>query len=196
MSPGRASPGLTTCRSLVPASAACTQVRTAAQPLPGIRCPACWRAQVTKLAHHGFPGDTPAAARYLSTATPVLAPASRTPSSRLATCRAEAPRRPAPAAAGSEAAGGTSATLATALGGPAGLIARNAPVRACAASAADAFAWGWETARKRSVLEPRAAAGTPAPLGRAAGAPAGASSVPGPPPVAAAPGPDEASSVP
>src|SRR5215216_389512 len=62
MSPGRASSALTICRSLLPASALRTHVCTAAQPLPSILWPDCSSDHVTKLAHHGFPGPTPAAA--------------------------------------------------------------------------------------------------------------------------------------
>src|SRR3954447_17833507 len=72
MSPGRASSGLTILRPLLPAWALCTQVDTAAQPPPGILWPACWGDQVTNDAHDGLPGETPAAARYLSTCGPVF----------------------------------------------------------------------------------------------------------------------------
>src|SRR3954453_17206599 len=72
MSPGRASSGLTILRPLLPAWALCTQVDTAAQPPPGILWPACCSDQVTNDAHHGLPGETPAAARYLSTCGPVF----------------------------------------------------------------------------------------------------------------------------
>src|SRR3954451_4213287 len=101
MSPGRASAASTTCRSFLPASAFWTQVDTAAQPLPGILWPDCASDQVTKLAHHGLPGETPAAARDLSTAAPVLTPVSCTPlaSSPCAACRAAAPRFELPVAA-------------------------------------------------------------------------------------------------
>ena len=74
MSPGRASSALTTLRPLLPCSAFCTQVATAAQPLPGILCPACSSDQVTNDAHHGFPGATSAALRYSSTCAPRFAP--------------------------------------------------------------------------------------------------------------------------
>ena len=63
MSPGRASAALTKWSPLLPWRAFCTHVATPAQPLPGILCPACSSDQVTKLAHQGFPGATPAAAR-------------------------------------------------------------------------------------------------------------------------------------
>ena len=43
----------------MPASAFCTQVWTAAQPLPSILWPFWASDQVTKLAHHGLPGPTP-----------------------------------------------------------------------------------------------------------------------------------------
>src|SRR5688500_16864402 len=80
MSPGRASSALTICRPLLPCSALRTHVATAAQPLPGSLYPAFSSAQVVNEAHHGLPGDTPAAARYSSTCGPVLAPpVSRTP---------------------------------------------------------------------------------------------------------------------
>ena len=72
MSPGRASSALTIWRLFLPASALRTQVWTAAQPLPSILWPACSSDQVTKLAHHGLPGPTFAAARYLSTSAPVF----------------------------------------------------------------------------------------------------------------------------
>src|SRR5918998_3454745 len=125
MSPGRASSALTTCRSLVPASAARTHVCTAAQPVPSILWPFCSSAQATKLAHHGLPGATPAASRYLSTSTPVLVPCSLTPraSSPFATSRADAPRLLAPdavAVAASATAAGTASAGASALAGPAG----------------------------------------------------------------------------
>src|SRR3954452_11740705 len=125
MSPGRASAALTTRRSLLPASALRTQVCTAAQPVPSILWPAWASDQVTKLAHHGLPGETPAAARYLSTSVPVFVPSSWTPraSSRLATSSAEAPRLLEPeavAVAASATAAGTVPDGAIALAGPTG----------------------------------------------------------------------------
>src|SRR5829696_57921 len=124
MSPGRASAALTTWRSFVPASAARTHVWTPAQPPPSILWPAWASDQVTKLAHHGFPGPTPAAARYLSTSLPVLTPSSWTPlaNSPFATSSADAPRPLEPAAlavAASATAAGTAAAGAIALAGPA-----------------------------------------------------------------------------
>src|SRR3954447_1080947 len=91
MSPGRAWSALTTCRLSVFASACRTQVWTAAQPPPSILWPACWSDHVTKLAHHGLPGPTCAAARYLLTSAPVLTPDSCTPSRVCATFSAAAP---------------------------------------------------------------------------------------------------------
>src|SRR3954470_1566465 len=92
MSPGCASSALTIFRPLLPCSALCTQVATAAQPPPGILCPACSSDQATNDAHHGFPGDTAAAARYWSTCGPVFVlPISRTPRCVSATRRAAAP---------------------------------------------------------------------------------------------------------
>src|SRR4051795_11771287 len=80
MSPGRASSALTSLRPLLPCLAFCTQVETAAQPPPGILCPAFSSDHVTNDAHHGFPGATLAAARYWSTCGPTFAPpVSRTP---------------------------------------------------------------------------------------------------------------------
>src|SRR3954452_6898748 len=123
MSPGRASAASTTCRLSCFASAGWTQVWTAAQPEPFILWPDCSSDHVTKLAHHGLPGATLAAARYLSTSVPVLTPSSWTPlaSSPLATSRADAPRLLAPAAfadAASATAAGTESGAATALAGP------------------------------------------------------------------------------
>src|SRR5215475_10858089 len=92
MSPGRASSGLTICSPLLPCLAFCTQVATAAQPPPGILCPACSSDQVTNDAHHGLPGATLAAARYWSTCGPTFAPPiSLTPFCDCATCSAAAP---------------------------------------------------------------------------------------------------------
>src|SRR4051812_43936280 len=125
MSPGRASAALTTCRSSLPASALRTQVCTAAQPLPGILWPDWASDHVTKLAHHGLPGPTPAAARYLSTSAPVLTPTSWTPraGSPLARSSADAPRVLAPdavAVAASATAAGTVPGGASELAGPTG----------------------------------------------------------------------------
>src|SRR5436309_1594240 len=92
MSPGRASSAETILRPLLPCSALRTHVETAAQPPQGILCPACSSDQVTNDAHHGFPGETPAAARYWSTCGPVFVlPISRTPRWVSATCSAAAP---------------------------------------------------------------------------------------------------------
>src|SRR5215216_3702916 len=125
MSPGRASSALTICRSLLPASALRTHVCTAAQPLPSILWPDCSSDHVTKLAHHGFPGPTPAAARYSSTLAPVLTPSSWTPaaSSFFAISSADAPRLLEPdavAVAASATAAGTVPGAANALAGPTG----------------------------------------------------------------------------
>src|SRR3954447_21010876 len=124
MSPGRAWSALTTCRLFCLASACCTQVCTAAHPVPGILWPECSSDQVTKLAHHGLPGPTFAAARYLSTSAPVLTPCSCTPSWVCATFSAAAPTLLAPEPGAATAAAstipGTDAAEATALGGPAG----------------------------------------------------------------------------
>src|SRR4051812_33573461 len=125
MSPGRASAASTTCRLSCLASACWTQVCTAAQPVPGILWPDCSSDHVTKLAHHGLPGPTLAAARYLSTIAPVLAPpVSWTPSCVWAICRAAAPTGlppPAVTAAASTTAPGTASGFgASAPGGPAG----------------------------------------------------------------------------
>src|SRR3954454_20771644 len=124
MSPGRAWSALTIWRSFCFASALRTQVWTAAHPLPGILWPACWSEYVTKLAHHGLPGPTPAAARYLSTSAPVLTPVSSPPSCVWAKLRADAPSvlepEPGAAAAAASTMPGTDAAEATAPGGPAG----------------------------------------------------------------------------
>src|SRR3954449_7658227 len=124
MSPGRASAASTTCRLSCLASACWTQVDTAAQPLPFILWPECSSDHVTKLAHHGLPGPTLAAARYLSTCSPVLTPCSCTPSWVCATFSAAAPTLLAPepgaAAAAASTIPGTDAAEATACGGPAG----------------------------------------------------------------------------
>src|SRR5215218_1097711 len=124
MSPGRASAASMTCRLSCLASACCTHVCTAAHPLPFILWPDCSSDHVTKLAHHGLPGPTLAAARYLSTSAPVLTPASCTPSWLCATFSAAAPTLlpPAPGAAAAAASTmpGTEPGGATALGGPTG----------------------------------------------------------------------------
>src|SRR3954452_7171704 len=145
MSPGRAWSALTICRLSCLASACCTQVCTAAHPLPGILWPAWPSDHVTKLAHHGLPGPTPPAARYLSTSLPVLTPVSCTPSCVCAVFRAAAPRllepEPGAAAAVASTMPGTPAGAATALGGPAGgCAAMNCPdllppLAACACAA-------------------------------------------------------------
>ena len=132
MSPGRAWSALTIWRSFCFASALRTHVWTAAQPPPGILWPACSSDHVTKLAHHGLPGPTLAAARYLSTSAPVLTPCSCTPSWVCATFSADAPSvlapEPGAAAAAASTMPGTDAAEATALGGPAGgWTARNEP---------------------------------------------------------------------
>src|SRR3954464_3787672 len=132
MSPGRAWSALTTWRLFCFASACWTHVWTAAQPVPSILWPECSSDQVTKLAHQGLPGPTPAAERYLSTSAPVLTPLSCTPSWVCATFSAAAPRGLAPepgaAAAAASTMPGTPAAEATAPGGPAGgWTARNAP---------------------------------------------------------------------
>src|SRR5689334_673904 len=92
MSPGRAWSAGMICRPFWCCSALWTQVETAAQPPPGILWPACSSDQVTKLAHQGLPGDTPAAERYWSTWGPVLVePISCTPFWDSAICSAAAP---------------------------------------------------------------------------------------------------------
>src|SRR3954454_19988383 len=113
MSPGRASSGLTILRPLLPAWALCTQVDTAAQPPPGILWPACCSDQVTNDAHHGLPGETPAAARYLSTCGPVFElPSSCTPLWLSATRSAAAPSGPLPPPAAPAARASTAAPAA------------------------------------------------------------------------------------
>src|SRR5947208_1466138 len=115
MSPGRASSALTILRPLAPCWALCTHVETAAQPLPGILCPACSNDHVTNDAHHGFPGDTPAAARYLSTCGPVFElPISWTPFWVNAARRAAEPSDPSPAPAGAAAPASTAAAASAA----------------------------------------------------------------------------------
>src|SRR4051794_28157966 len=129
MSPGRASSGLTILRPLLPAWALCTQVDTAAQPPPGILWPACCSDQVTNDAHHGLPGDTPAAARYLSTCGPVFElPISWTPFWLCATRSAAAPSGLVPAPLGAAAPASTTP-----------------PGAGCAGACAGAGAgWGWD----------------------------------------------------
>src|SRR5215203_6694545 len=133
MSPGRASAALTTSRLLLPASALRTHVCTAAQPVPSILWPDFSSAHVTKLAHHGLPGATPADFRYSSTCAPVLVPVSCTPlaSSPFAISSAEAPRLLEPdavAVAASATAAGAVPGAASAWAGPAGgWTAMNAP---------------------------------------------------------------------
>src|SRR5690242_14509098 len=130
MSPGRASAALTICSPSLCAWALWTQVETAAQPLPGILWPACSSDQVTNDAHHGLPGETPAAARYLSTCGPVFEPAiSCTPFWVSPMCSAAAPSELLPplpagtAAAASAAAAGAGAGCAAACsGGWAGVV--------------------------------------------------------------------------
>src|SRR3954468_14596976 len=149
MSPGRAWSAETTCRLSCFASACWTQVDTAAHPEPGILWPDCSSDQVTKLAHHGLPGPTFAAARYLSTCSPVLTPDSCTPSWVCATFSAAAPTLLAPepgaAAAAASTMPGTDAGSATALGGPTGgwmaTKAPEPPFFAPAASATAAMNW-------------------------------------------------------
>ena len=102
---------LTICRPLLPCSALRTHVWTAAQPPPGILCPAFSSDQVMNDAHHGFPGATFAAARYSSTCGPRFAPPiSRTPRWVLAIAqRRGAERAPAAATPGTAAASTTAA---------------------------------------------------------------------------------------
>src|SRR3954465_5710832 len=122
MSPGRAWSALTTWRLFCLASACWTHVWTAAQPVPSILWPECSSDQVTKLAHHGLPGPTFAAARYLSTCSPLLTPCSCTPSGRCATFSAAAPTLLAPEPGAAAPAGstlrGTEAAEATGWHGP------------------------------------------------------------------------------
>src|SRR3954466_11942667 len=101
MSPGRASAALTILRLFWPASALRTHVWTAAQPPPGILCPAFSSDQVMNDAHQGFPGPPFAAAGYWSTCGPMLAPPiSRTPFWLWAMDRAAEPSELPPPAAG------------------------------------------------------------------------------------------------
>src|SRR3954447_20892095 len=124
MSPGRASSALTTLRLLLPCSAFCTHVWTAAQPPPGILCPACSSDQVMNDAHHGLPGETPAAERYWSTCGPVFElPISCTPFWLCAICSAAAPSEPPPGAAGATTL--TAASAAGATGAAAGWLRRS-----------------------------------------------------------------------
>src|SRR5215218_1927861 len=168
MSPGRASAALTTSRLFLPASAFCTQVCTAAQPPPSILWPLWASDQVTKLAHHGLPGATPASLRYLSTSAPVLTPSSWTPlaSSPFATSSAEAPRllEPPEVAVAASATTPGREPAATALAGPAGGCMKDSssPCLGAAALAASSAV----TARKLSE--------SPALCGGAAAAAAGA----------------------
>src|SRR5215211_5446154 len=180
MSPGRASAALTTSRLFWPASALRTQVWTAAQPLPGILWPDFSIAHVTKLAHHGLPGPTPAASSFLA-------------SSRADAPRPDPPPPGAVAAAASATAAGTAPGAATKLAGPAGgWTAMNCSesVFFGAASAASlavtalklieslAFGLGAPMTSPGVAGCPgtaaAAAAGAPATAGTAAGAPAGA----------------------
>src|SRR3954454_18608855 len=146
MSPGRASAASTTCRLSCLASACWTQVCTAAQPDPFILWPDCSSDHVTKLAHHGLPGPTFAAARYLSTSAPVFTPLSCTPSCVCATFSAAAPTllpaAPGAAAVAASTPPGTEPGGPPALPGPAGAcgaMKTPAPPRlasaACAAAA-------------------------------------------------------------
>ena len=82
---------------LLPCSALRTHVWTAAQPPPGILCPAFSSDHVMNEAHHGLPDGTFAAARYSSTFGPAFVPTSRTPSSPFATPSAAPPSSPAAA---------------------------------------------------------------------------------------------------
>src|SRR5689334_17572192 len=152
MSPGRAWSAKTTCRLFCFASACWTHGETAAQPVPGILWPECWSDQVTKLAHHGLPGPTPAAERYLSTCSPVLTPVSWTPSWVCATFSAAAPTLLAPdpgaAAAAASTIPGTEPGSATALAGPAGgCAAMNMPERFAAFAASALAAMNWPEPR-------------------------------------------------
>src|SRR3954466_5126898 len=182
MSPGRASAALTICRLSCLASACWTHVWTAAQPVPSILWPECSSDQVTKLAHHGLPGPTFAAARYLSTSAPELPPLSCTPSWVCATFKAAAPTLLAPdpgaAAVAASTMPGTVAGSATALGGPTGgWAAMNVPDRSLCSAAARATAI---KPPESPALGGAAAAGAGA-AGAAAGAaaaPAGAAAGP------------------
>ena len=128
----------------MPASALRTHVCTAAQPPPSILWPFWASAHVTKLAHHGLPGGTPAALRYSSTLAPVLVPSSFTPSWVSAVFKAAAPRLllpdPGSAAAAASTAAGTDPGGASALAGPTGRTAMNAPESPFLPPAGSAFA--------------------------------------------------------
>src|SRR3954471_12230892 len=181
MSPGRAWSALTIWRSSCLASAWRTHVCTAAHPLPDILWPARPSDQVTKLAHHGLPGPTFAAARYLSTCSPVLTPLSCTPSWVWATFRAAAPTLLAPdpgaAAAAASTMPGTVAGSATALGGPTGgWAAMNVPDRSLCSAAACATAMKPPESPALGGSGGAAAAGAAA---AGAAAPAGAAAGPG-----------------
>src|SRR5215218_8714995 len=170
MSPGRAWSALTTWRLFCFASACWTHVWTAAQPVPSILWPECSSDQVTKLAHHGLPGPTFAAARYLSTSSPVLTPDSCTPSWVCATFSAAAPTLLAPdpgaAAAAASTIPGTDAGSAIALGGPTGgWGAMNAPDLLPAFAAAAVAAMNcpdWPAFGTSGGAAAAAAAGAPA----------------------------------
>src|SRR5689334_5467771 len=152
MSPGRASAALTICSPSLCAWALWTQVETAAQPLPGILWPACSSDQVTNDAHHGLPGETPAAARYLSTCGPVFElPISCTPFCDCANRNAAAPTGPLPpapldpdAAASAAAPPGGAAPVEPAAGGVTAAAAASggAPVAAAAPSPGAATSGG------------------------------------------------------
>ena len=185
MSPGRAWSALTISRLFLPASALRTQVCTAAQPVPSILTPAFSSDHVTKLAHHGLPGPTFAAARYSSTSLPVFVPASCTPSWVWATFSAAVPALlpPAPGAAAAVASTmpGTDAGGAIALAGPAGgWGARKKPEApffppvAPAACAAAAMNWPDSPFLGSGGNAAAAAAGAPGAGGAAATAAAGA----------------------
>src|SRR3954464_8716702 len=168
MSPGRAWSALTIWRSFCLASAWRTHVCMAAHPLPGILWPARPSDQATKLAHHGVPGSTFAAERYLSTSAPELTPLSCTPSCVCATFNAAAPSvlepEPGAAAAVASTMPGTPAGGATALGGPAGgWAAMNWPDLPAAEAACAWAAMNWPEF-------PGSGAGAAATPGGAAGA--------------------------
>src|SRR4051794_38366286 len=203
MSPGRASSALTILRPLAPCWALCTHVATPAQPPPGILCPACSSDQVTNDAHHGFPGGTPAAARYWFTCGPMFAPpTSRTPRWVSAMWSAAAPGEPPPppaeaAAASTTAPGGAAAAEATGAAGCGWTALRNICEPALLASAFAAWALGSSAWRKdcESLGPAGGATGTPAggatpgvtaaALANGAAAPAGAGASPGGRPVGA-----------